>query len=446
MIELPILPEPRPAGSWSDPAAWHLFTADGRTFAYVADGSRVYELNEGARAGLECSDGDDAQVRLSSLGIPVRNYVTDEPLQSPQAMSLSLAVAQKCNLACTYCYAQGGSFGGRAKAMPRETACQAVDFLLAQVLPGERVNISFLGGEPLTARNVLRQTVQYAVTQAAARGVRVGFSLTTNGTLVTSDDAQFLARHGFAVTVSLDGVGLSHDRLRFRKDGSGTFNSIVEKIRPLIDRQGPMQVSARVTVTPQNLDLTHTLTEFVSMGFHSVGFAPMLASPQGTHELDVGELEKMLEQMITCGRIFEDRTRRGERFPFSNLTNALTEIHRGTHRPYPCGAGAGYLGVSADGDFAACHRFVETAAGVMGSLRDGIDRDRQNRWLSGRHVHRQEPCSSCWARYLCGGGCHHEVLARGRPACHYIRGWLNYCLEAYARLTTWSPGFFDLTP
>jgi uncharacterized protein len=42
---------------------------------------------------------------------------------------------------------------------------------------------------------------------------------------------------------------------------------------------------------------------------------------------------------------------------------------------------------------------------------------------------------SCWARYLCGGGCHHEVIARGRPACDYIRGWLHYCLGAYLRLT-----------
>ena len=116
------------------------------------------------------------------------------------------------------------------------------------------------------------------------------------------------------------------------------------------------------------------------------------------------------------------------------MLNALREIDRGTHRPYPCGAGAGYLGVSADGELAACHRFVGDEDGAMGSLADGIDRARQADWLGERHVHRQEPCRSCWARYLCGGGCHHEVIARGRPACDYIRGWLHYCLEAYLRL------------
>ena len=125
------------------------------------------------------------------------------------------------------------------------------------------------------------------------------------------------------------------------------------------------------------------------------------------------------------------------------MVNALRELHRGTHRPYPCGAGAGYFGVSADGDLAACHRFVGDAEGAMGNLDDGVDRSRQNAWLAERHVHHQEPCRSCWARYLCGGGCHHEVLARGRPACDFIRGWLHYTIGAYGRLTRLVPGWFE---
>ena len=43
---------------------------------------------------------------------------------------------------------------------------------------------------------------------------------------------------------------------------------------------------------------------------------------------------------------------------------------------------------------------------------------------------------------MCGGGCHHEVISRGRPACDYIRGWLHWCLGAYARLTVARPDWF----
>jgi uncharacterized protein len=166
-----------------------------------------------------------------------------------------------------------------------------------------------------------------------------------------------------------------------------------------------------------------------------VGFSPMLAAPNGTGEMQADDLEIMLGEMIDCGQAYERHVLAGRRYPFANMMNAMRELQRGTHRPYPCGAGAGYLGVSADGDLAACHRFVGDEEGAMGSLAAGIDRERQADWLAMRHVHRQEPCRSCWARYLCGGGCHHEVIRRGRPACDYIRGWLHYCLGAYLRLS-----------
>jgi uncharacterized protein len=171
-----------------------------------------------------------------------------------------------------------------------------------------------------------------------------------------------------------------------------------------------------------------------------VGFSPLLNAPSGQGEMQPQDLELMLGAMIDCGREYERRVLAGERYPFANMDNAMGEIARGTHRPYPCGAGAGYLGVAAEGELAACHRFVGDAEGALGSLADGIDLGRQGAWLRARHVHQQAPCSACWARYLCGGGCHHEVMRRGRPACDYIRGWLHYCLEAYLRLSAQCEG------
>jgi uncharacterized protein len=218
---------------------------------------------------------------------------------------------------------------------------------------------------------------------------------------------------------------------------------VLRNIRPLLARQNRMQVSVRVTVTAENLALRETLDDFIALGFHSVGFSPLLSAPSGRGEMTRESLADMLEAMVACGEEFERRTMNGDRYPFANLLFALKEIHRGTHRPYACGAGAGYVGVSAEGNLSACHRFVGDAAGALGTLAAGIDRARQTAWLAQRHVHRQEPCSACWARYLCGGGCHHEVIHRGRPACDYIRGWLHYCLGAYGRLSAVCPELFE---
>jgi len=282
---------------------------------------------------------------------------------------------------------------------------------------------------------VLQEVTRRAARLAQGGGVALSFSITTNGTLLTEADAAFFEEFGFAVTVSLDGLAETHDALRPYKSGRGSFDRVMANVRPLLALQRRMQVTARVTVTPRNLALRDTLDQFLAEGFHSVGFSPLLRSPNGVDEMQADSLETMLGEMMDCGREFERRSLAGERYPFANMVNAMKEIERGTHRPYPCGAGAGYFGVSADGGLAACHRFVGDDMGVMGSLADGVDRRRQADWLAERHVHRQEPCRSCWARYLCGGGCHHEVISRGRPACDYIRGWLHFCLEAYLRLS-----------
>jgi uncharacterized protein len=413
----------------------------------VVNGSRLYQvpppLVDDFRAVFEAADAGGLTRLLSVHDLQAERYIDDVPLVAPPAHALSLAVAQKCNLGCTYCYAGQGEFGGKARNMDEIVARQSVDWLLDQAAPGGKVNLAFMGGEPLANRAVLQSITRYATERAATRGVDCHFSLTTNGTLLTEADADFFEAHGFAVTVSLDGAPEQHNRLRAFKGGKGSFEQIVERLQPLLLQQRRMQVSCRVTVTPFNLDLPRILDRFIGMGFHSVGFSPLLRAVNGRAEMGQDELAEMLEAMIACGLAFEQAVVEGRRYPFMNMVSALKELQRGSHRPYPCGAGAGYFGVSAEGQLSACHRFVGDEAGAMGDLASGVDRQRQALWLAERHVHRQSPCSDCWARYLCGGGCHHEVLARGRGACDYIRGWLHYTLGAHRRLAQAVPQWYE---
>jgi uncharacterized protein len=417
---------------------FHLFETEDGPHLLVLDGSQIFKIDEELRQRLcaaRAARGDLSRSILSEYGLRNTRYMNSISVVDPPVRALSLTVAGHCNLGCTYCYAEGGSFGRTTRNMSWAVARASVERLFADAKSGERVNLAYLGGEPLVNRELIRQTTELAVSTAANRGIAIGFSITTNGTLLNAGDADFFERYGFAVTVSLDGVGETHDRLRPSKSGRGTYDRVIENVKPLLSRQRRMQVSARVTVTPENLGLRSILDNLVSLGFHSVGFSPMLSAPSGRGQMQAADLAVLLDEMIACGREFERRTTAAERYPFANLTTALGEIHRGTHRPYPCGAGAGYFGVSAGGGLFACHRFVEDDQASMGTIASGVDRARQQRWLAERTVDRQEPCRSCWARYLCGGGCHYEVIHRGRPACDYIRGWLEYALGAYIRLT-----------
>jgi uncharacterized protein len=423
---------------------FHLFKSGSESFLLLAEGSRVFRIDGNVYDRLRASSvGSEDSVEEIFKELRIKNDfpTVGNNLTAPRVHALSLAVAQKCNMGCTYCYAQQGAFGAAPQNMPLETALKAVKLLFREARSGDKVSLSFLGGEPLLNRNVIRATTEYAAALAAVRKVALTFSVTSNGTLIQPEDFEFFETHAFAVTISLDGVGDVHDRQRPFKSGAGSYKQVVERIRPALKKQRLMQLSARVTVTPKNLDLVPTLESFVGMGFHSVGFSPLLNAPAGG-ELGRQHLAIMLEQMIACGRQFEAAVVAGRRYPFSNMVTALKELHRGTHNPYPCGAGIGYFGVAADGVLYACHRFVKDDLHVFGSVENGIDRVRQAAWMRQRHVNHQEPCRDCWARYLCGGGCHHEVIERGRNACDYIRGWLHYCLEAYTRLLRARPDYF----
>lgn len=424
-------------------AHFHLIKGGEDTQLFIPNGSRLYhitaEIEDRLTSLASLKDEQAIQYELIALGLDAPAFIDDEPLTDPPLHALSLAIAQKCNMGCTYCYADQGYFGGPSKKMSIETAKQSIDLLINARKAGDSVQLTFLGGEPLMNREGLRQATEYAADLAADREVKIKFSMTSNGTLMREDDARFFEKYGFSVTISLDGLKTAHDNLRPLKNGAGSYDRIMEKIKPLLAMQSEMQVSVRATVTPDNLDLAETLDEFIAMGFHSVGFSPLLKSSNGKNEMSKDDLKQLLSSMLECGLKFEQATLQGKRYPFLNMVNALKEIGKSTHRPYPCGAGAGYMGVSADGDLAACHRFVGDDKGKMGTIADGINSQLQNTWLKDRHVHKQTPCNDCWARYLCAGSCHHEVIDKGRTACDYIRGWLHFAIQSHERINRLVP-------
>jgi uncharacterized protein len=411
---------------------------------FLADGSRIYDIDEPLRRKLSAlvdSLGADELWDLLGLdGRPTRSFIDERPSPAPPLSAISLNVAQACNMACSYCYADEGRFGGKARMMAPDIARQAVDRLIAEAQPGADLLLGFMGGEPLLNRDLVHAIVPYATERGAAAGHRIRFSITTNATLLMPGDARLFAAYPFAVQVSLDGPAIVNDLQRTMRNGSGSYERVVRGL-DVLERHGrPRQFSARVTVTRNTGGLLPVLEHLIGLGFDDVGFAALAVSPRAGQSLDADGFAFLLREMLACGRKALSEIRRGRAFPFSNFLTAMEQIHRGSHRPYPCGAGAAYLSASAEGRLFACHRLVNEQAFAMGDVATGSDREARARHLQASHVDRMEPCRTCWARYLCGGGCYHEVAKRGRPGCDYIRGWLEFCLGAYAELSALFPG------
>jgi len=437
-------PDPPPDSAPGPDAELRFFRSSAGTHLFVADGSRIYDLPEGvAPADLARALREDDATQPHAT----RRRIDGRPLPPPPLSALSLNVLQACNMSCGYCYADEGRFGGPARAMQLETARAAVDRLLAESRPGADVVVGFMGGEPLLARDVVHNVTAYATRAAAAAGRRVRFAITTNLTTVTPQDARLFAEYPFAVSVSVDGDREQHDAVRRMRGGdASSYEQMIAGLDVLRRHGRPRHLAARVTVTPRTGRLLPVLEHVLGLGFDEVGFAAVLVSPDPALALPADGFAALLADVVECGEMALAELSAGRRYPFGNFETAMHQIHRGSHRPYPCGAGAGYLSAGADGDLFACHRLADDPDFAMGSVQAGPDNEARAAHLARSHVARTAPCRSCWARYLCGGGCYHEVSRRGRPGCDYIRGWLEFCLRAYVELSVANPDYFSFPP
>jgi uncharacterized protein len=234
--------------------------------------------------------------------------------------------------------------------------------------------------------------------------------------------------------VSLDGTAGIHDVQRPRyATGKGSWADTVAHVAPLLAAPGRAKIAARVTVTRDYLDIVATLDALADLGFPEVGFAPLRAGPPGSGVLRDEDWPDYLAALVIASRRELERLRRGLPLRLTNLAVALKQLHRGAASPFPCGAGGGYFSVAASGRWYACHRAIGKADYELGT-NDGLNQGLRRDFLRRRHVHAQPECQSCWARYLCSGGCHQEVSSRSVASCDFIRGWLSFCLAAYCEL------------
>ena len=110
---------------------------------------------------------------------------------------------RRCNLACGHCY---------SNSTPRATdmlAFEPVAMAIRQAAAWGYTRLAISGGEPL-----LYPWLSEVVALAAECGMRT--ALITNGLLVAQKDNLAILRRIDTVAVSIDGLGVAHDRLRQR--------------------------------------------------------------------------------------------------------------------------------------------------------------------------------------------------------------------------------------
>ena len=346
-----------------------------------------------------------------------------------QIETISLNVAQTCNLRCSYCYAKDGTFGSEKKLMDEKTAFKAVDFFTPKARKG-KLHIRFFGGEPLLNFKLIEKIVEYIKKKKEKASFR--YSVVTNGTLFDKRIVRFLKDNKFWVTVSIDGPSKLHNRNRVYGDGRGSFLDIEKGLRLIKDCGGIERLGCRVTVADRNLDFVKMFRWLIGKGFNKVHFTPKTViggKGCGTDwRMMKNGMEKLFEyagRMIRRGETDLDR--------YGNFSYLLDRLDGEDVTHYSCGAGRSYAGVDVRGTFYLCHRFTNRADFVLGDVEHGIKKISKTAGVDKNLV-----CSYCFAKYLCGGSCYFDnYLTNGditRPNqsfCEYNKDLIYWIMMLY---------------
>jgi MoaA/NifB/PqqE/SkfB family radical SAM enzyme len=178
-------------------------------------------------------------------------------------------VTEHCNLACKFCAYDRDLVRSRRDAEPEEIYGFAAVLRDYQAETGDRVLVSWLGGEPLLWRPL--RTLSESINLEF--GLRL--STTTNGTPLGSPAVRaHLLRSYAELTVSADALGQTHDQLR----GSiGLFASLQRNVRLLSAEKrqsgSALRLRANVVLMKQTLpDFPALCQELASWGIEEICF------------------------------------------------------------------------------------------------------------------------------------------------------------------------------
>jgi len=169
---------------------------------------------------------------------------------SSKIFNLIILPTEKCNFRCTYCY-EDFEFGRMSGSV-----ATAIKRLISRRISGlSSLSISWFGGEPLLAKDIVQDIGSFSHKICEERGVRFRASFTTNGYLLTPDlFSYFLDISHREYQITLDGDEEWHDRTRVQANRKATFSKIWSNLISYKNISGNFSIMLRLHVHRDNIE------------------------------------------------------------------------------------------------------------------------------------------------------------------------------------------------
>lgn len=311
--------------------------------------------------------------------------------------NLTVILTQKCNLACSYCYAQNQR---SSENLDEHKLKMAIDYYIERNINHQNKRIVFIGGgEPTIAWNTFVWAVEYVTNTYKESGVFL--SLITNGTLLTSEKLYFLKQHVVNVVFSFEILPIIQNSQRSMLDGAPSFNLIDQHIREA-NEIGVNITGIRSTITDLNVKLMKDMVLYVAHNYPYIkhlNFEPVTSNANTRSFYDT-----YIDNFFSSRKIADSY---GIKVYNSISISINTLKDRFCQREF-C--------ITPSGDITSCHRISSYKEALFKDFKIGyvtehalcLEKQKINSILSLKQPMKQ--CSTCYAKYHCAGGCVSERL------------------------------------
>lgn len=338
-------------------------------------------------------------------------------------LSLVIAPTMACNFACPYCF-EGSQSGVMAKHLKDK-----IISLISNFAPkGERLSITWFGGEPLLSKSTLYTMSQQLIDICQKENVDYDAKIITNGYLLDEDTILKLLEYkvNFA-QITLDGLPETHNRKRKLKNNSGkpTFDQIIDNA--ILAKKHGIKVALRINVDRETAAQLEQLLDM--MIEKDLADNLYLGHVQGNTDCckEICEACLSKEDFAYVAVGFED-------LRFSK------NLETGYPIPIRVNCGADYLYsyvIDADGYIYKCWNDIGIKENSIGNVTElenfGQLWEKANKNYTKYMTWSPfdfKKCRDCKILPICMGGCQYNGRYAGEPVCE---NW-KYELEKYIKL------------
>lgn len=310
--------------------------------------------------------------------------------------TLHLLLNEKCNFRCKYCY----SAVGRSSA---ELSMDDIDVTLNYFLSSQRKapamrSVVFMGGgEPTLSWNILEQSTVLAEQIAAKNGIKVDFSLITNGSILNDQMLDFMKTHKFTVQVSFEVLPDIQNAQR------GMNDTVAANVLKLSEANISNYV--RSTITDANVDLLAEMVRYCQANFPDL----KKLSCQYVIDAEYFTSEAIVQDYFNrYSRSFVEATKQAKKTDLELRFSSSHLMNYSQREKFCCDI----ICLTPYGSFTTCPDVSSPKEGdyeqaIFGKIENSeiiFDQEAFARLTSGS-IHSIEQCQTCWARWNCGSGC-----------------------------------------